>query len=49
MKKEYINIWIGKHEIKRTLRDVVAVTKTSKNVCFLKETGYKNFGYFDVD
>jgi len=46
MKMEYINIGIGKQEIMRTLRDLVAVRKTSKNVCFLEETGYKNFGDF---
>jgi len=48
MKKEYINVGIGKLEIRRTLRDLVAVRKTSKNVCFLKERGYKNFGDFMV-
>jgi len=35
MRKGYINIGIGKQEIRRTLRDLVAVRKTSKNVCFL--------------
>ena len=35
MKKEYINTGIGKQEIRRTLRALVAVRKTPKNVCFL--------------
>jgi hypothetical protein len=41
MKREYINIGIGKYEIKRTSRDLVAVRKTAKKYAFLKKQSIK--------
>ena len=43
-----VNIGTGKHEIKRIIIAFLAVGKPYKNMCFLKETGYNNFGDFVV-